>query len=196
MKRESRLPRFLSPEEAADLVSAPDTSEDLGLRDRALLELIYAGGLRVSEVHNLNVSDIDLDSMELKITGKGKKQRVVLIGKTAKNILAVYLNELRRKPTGLKTKDSALFLNRFGTRLSRRSIQHKVRLYASKIGLPKDVHTHTLRHSFATHLLEGGADLRVVQEMLGHTNITTTEIYTHLNSDYLRQEIINYHPRS
>ena len=196
MKREYRLPRFLSPAEAAHLVSAPDTSKSLGLRDRALLELLYAGGLRVSEMHALNVGDINLAAMELKITGKGKKQRIALIGNTAKNVLAMYLNQLRPKLAGAKTTDSAMFLNRFGARLSRRSIQQKVRLYASKIGLPPGVHPHTLRHSFATHLLDGGADLRVVQELLGHSSPATTQIYTHVTQTRAKEVYLAAHPRA
>ena len=166
MKKESRLPRFLSQIEAARLVSAPDGSNELGTRDRALLEVIYAAGLRVSEVRDLNVTEINLETKELRVRGKGSKQRVVLIGEAAHRALYRYLQEVRPK---LVTRESgaAVFLNRSGGRLSQRSIQAKVRKYSTMTGLRTDVHTHTLRHSFATHLLEGGADLRVVQELLG-----------------------------
>ena len=156
MKVESRLPRFLSQDEAARLVQAPETSERLGPRDRALLELTYAAGLRVSEVSGINMGDVNLDSREIRVIGKGSKQRVVLVGEAARNALALYMRDLRPK---LESRDSgnALFLNRFGGRLSPRSIQDKVRRYAAKVGLGTGVHTHTLRHSFATHLLEGGS---------------------------------------
>ncbi|MCH8206970.1 MAG: tyrosine-type recombinase/integrase, partial [Chloroflexi bacterium] len=156
MKLESRLPRFLSQDEAKRLVLSPDTSEPLGVRDRALLELIYAAGLRVSEVRDLNTGNLNLESRELRVTGKGSKQRAVLIGGIARDALAIYMKEVRPK---LANRDSgnALFLNRYGGRLSQRSIQSKVRRYAARVGLGSAVHTHTLRHSFATHLLEGGA---------------------------------------
>ena len=195
MKRESRLPRFLSQEDAARLVSAPDTSEGLGPRDRALLEVIYAGGLRVSEAKDLDVGDVNMESLELRVTGKGSKERVVLVGNAARDALALYLGQVRPK---LASHDSgsALFLNRYGSRLSQRSIQEKVRRYAAKVGLPSGVHTHTLRHSFATHLLEGGADLRVVQELLGHASPATTQIYTHVTQAKAKEVYLSAHPRA
>jgi site-specific recombinase XerD len=195
MKRESRLPRFLSQREAARLVAAPDTSKPLGARDRALLELIYAGGLRVSEARGLDIRDVDLESRELRVTGKGSKQRVVLIGNVARDTLALYLGQEREKLAGRESR-GALFLNRFGARLSQRSIQKKVRSYAAMVGLRSDVHTHTLRHSFATHLLEGGADLRVVQELLGHASPATTQVYTHVTQAEARKVYLNAHPRA
>ncbi|MDA1347513.1 MAG: tyrosine recombinase XerC, partial [Chloroflexi bacterium] len=179
MKLDKRLPRFLSQDEAERLVQAPETSEPLGPRDRALLELIYAGGLRVSEARGLNVSEVNLQTREVRVTGKGSKQRIVLMGNSARDALMLYLQELRPKLAG-PDSGMALFLNRLGGRLSQRSIQLKVRKYAGKVGLGSGVHTHTLRHSFATHLLEGGADLRVVQELLGHASPATTQIYTHV----------------
>ena len=195
MKVESRLPRFLSQDEAARLVQAPETSEPLGSRDRALLELTYAAGLRVSEVCGINMADINLDSRELRVIGKGSKQRMVLVGEAARNALALYMRDVRPK---LESPDSgnALFLNRFGGRLSQRSIQTKVRRYAAKVGLGTGVHTHTLRHSFATHLLEGGADLRVVQELLGHASPATTQIYTHVTGPEARRVYLAAHPRA
>ena len=195
MKRDSRLPRFLSQEEAAKLMLAPDTSERFGLRDRALLEVVYAGGLRVSEAKDLDVSDINFESRELRVRGKGSKERVVLIGNAAKDALAMYLNQERPKLAG-RDSGSAVFLNRFGSRLGQRSIQEKVRRYAAKVGLRSDVHTHTLRHSFATHLLEGGADLRVVQELLGHASPATTQIYTHVTQSQARKVYLSAHPRA
>lgn len=195
MKRDKRLPRFLSQDEAETLVSSPDTSEDLGIRDRALLELVYAAGLRVSEVHDLDVHDLDLHGGELRVMGKGAKERAVLIGSAARDALALYLRDVR---PGLSQPASgaALFLNRFGARLSRRSIQEKVRRYAARAGLASGVHTHTLRHSFATHLLDGGADLRVVQELLGHSSPATTQIYTHVTQSKAREVYLSSHPRA
>lgn len=195
MKGEGRLPRFLSQAEAGRLVSAPDTSDDLGARDRALLELIYAAGLRVSEVRDLNLGDIHFDTKEMRVRGKGSKQRVVLIGASAHEALVRYLREVR---PGLASRESgaAVFLNRSGGRLSQRSIQKKVRKYSMATALRTDVHTHTLRHSFATHLLEGGADLRVVQELLGHASPATTQIYTHVTQTQARQAYLSAHPRS
>lgn len=195
MKLDSRLPRFLSQDEAARLVLAPDTSAPLGARDRAMLELIYAAGLRVSEVRDLNVGNVDLASREVRVTGKGSKQRAVLIGEAARSALAIYLNEVRPKLEG-RDSDNALFLNRYGGRLSQRSIQAKVRRYAARIGLGTGVHTHTLRHSFATHLLEGGADLRVVQELLGHASPATTQIYTHVTASEAKAVYLAAHPRA
>ncbi len=195
MKLDSRLPRFLSQDEAARLVLAPDTSAPLGARDRAMLELIYAAGLRVSEVRDLNVGNVDLASREVRVTGKGSKQRAVLIGEAARSALAIYLNEVRPKLEG-RDSDNALFLNRYGGRLSQRSIQAKVRRYAARVGLGTGVHTHTLRHSFATHLLEGGADLRVVQELLGHASPATTQIYTHVTASEAKAVYLAAHPRA
>ena len=195
MKKESRLPRFLSQSEAARLVTAPDVSDPLGLRDRALLEVIYAAGLRVSEVRDLNVADINFETKELRVRGKGSKQRVVLIGEAAHRALTRYVQEVR--PTLVtRDSDSAVFLNRSGGRLSQRSIQSKVRKYSTMTGLRTDVHTHTLRHSFATHLLEGDADLRVVQELLGHASPATTQIYTHVTQTQAKQAYLAAHPRA
>ena len=195
MKRESRLPRFLSQREAASLVSSPDMSERLGPRDRALLETLYAGGLRVSEVTGLKVDDIDLRTREVRVTGKGSKQRVVLIGEAARDAISLYLGELRPKLANARS-GSALFLSRLGSPLSQRSVQEKVRRYAMKAGLRSGIHTHTLRHSFATHLLDGGADLRVVQELLGHSSPATTQIYTHVTQAKAKEVYLSAHPRA
>ena len=195
MKRESRLPRFLSEAEAAKLVHSPDTSDNLGLRDRALLEVVYGAGLRVSEARDLELRNVNMEAKELRVTGKGSKQRVVLIGDAARDALSVYLRDVRPKLAGDES-GNALFLNRSGGRLSQRSIQQKVRRYATKAGLGPGVHTHTLRHSFATHLLEGGADLRVVQELLGHASPATTQVYTHVTGSQAREVYLASHPRS
>jgi integrase/recombinase XerC len=195
LKTEKRLPRFLSKEQAERLLEAPDTSEPMGIRDRALLELTYAGGLRVSEVSGLNVTDLNLPTKEVRVTGKGSKQRVVVMGEAAKRALTLYLRDVR---PGLSNENSGLtlFLNRFGGRLSQRSIQLKVRRYSAKAGLSTGVHPHTLRHSFATHLLDGGADLRIVQELLGHSSPATTQIYTHVTGSQARKVYLSAHPRA
>ena len=195
MKLDSRLPRFLSQNEAAKLVQAAETSNPGKIRDRALLELIYGAGLRVSEARDLDVDHLNLGALEMRVVGKGSKERVVLIGVPARDALSLYLRDVR--PT-LATEDSggALFLNRFGGRLSQRSIQQKVRSYAAQAGLGGWVHPHTLRHSYATHMLEGGADLRVVQELLGHASPATTQIYTHVTGAEARRVYEAAHPRA
>ena len=195
MKRESRLPRFLSEEEADRLVNSPDASNGLGARDRALLELIYGAGLRVSEASDADVRHLDLRAKEMRVTGKGSKQRMVVIGEAARDALDAYLREVRPKLSN-EASGNALFLNRYGAPLSQRSIQEKVRRYAVKAGLGEGVHTHTLRHSFATHLLEGGADLRVVQDLLGHASPATTQVYTHVTGSQARDVYLSAHPRS
>jgi integrase/recombinase XerC len=195
MKMDSRLPRFLSQEEAGKLVQAPDTSRPLGARDRALLELIYAGGLRVSEANAINLSDVNMKTREVRVWGKGAKERIVLIGQAARDAISLYLKEVRGKVASLEA-GGALFVNRFGARLSQRSIQKIVRRYAAQSGLGVRVHTHTLRHSFATHLLEGGADLRVVQELLGHASPATTQVYTHVTALEARRAYMAAHPRA
>ena len=196
MKRDSRLPRFLSQDEASRLMDAPDSSNPLGLRDKALLELIYAAGLRVSEIYGLNVSDVNLGTKEIRVTGKGSKQRIVLVGRVARDAMHLYLSQVRSRLVDEDDSDAPMFLNKFGTRLSRRSIQEKIRYYAAKIGLKPGVHTHTLRHSFATHLLDGGADLRVVQELLGHATPSTTQIYTHVTQSKSKEIYLASHPRA
>lgn len=195
MRVEKRLPRFLSQDQAARLMDAPDAAKPIGLRDQALLEVIYGGGLRVSEASNLRVTDLNLSTREVRVTGKGSKQRVVLLGETAKNALTVYLRH-GRPALASKDSDTILFLNRFGGRLSQRSIQQKVRKYSVKAALPAGVHTHTLRHSYATHMLEGGADLRVVQELMGHASPATTQIYTHVTNAQAKQVYLDAHPRA
>ena len=194
-KLDSRLPRFLSMDEAEKLVTSPDPSSDKRIRDRALLELVYAAGLRVSEVGGLNLHSVNLDTRELKVTGKGSKDRVVLMGQSARDAIKVYLAEVR-SAIGPVGSEDALFVNRYGNRLSERSIQKIVREYATRAGLGSQVHTHTLRHSFATHMLEGGADLRVVQELLGHSSPATTQIYTHITGREARRAYMSAHPRA
>jgi integrase/recombinase XerC len=194
-KIDSRLPRFLSQEEASSLMDSPDPTSDKGIRDRALLELVYAAGLRVSEINGLNVDSVNLATREVRVIGKGSKERVALIGESARDALSAYMSEVRPEVASIDA-DGALFVNRYGKRLSQRSIQKSVRSYAARSGLGTQVHTHTLRHSFATHLLEGGADLRVVQELLGHASPATTQVYTHITKTEARQAYMAAHPRA
>ena len=194
MKLESRLPRFLSQDEANKLMEAPDQTDKVGSRDRALLELVYASGLRVSEVNGLNLSDIDLDAREVRVEGKGSKERVIPMGNKAKDAIELYLAKTRSLKAGTDN-DKPLFINRYGERLSQRSIQKIVKRYAGSLGLGSRVHTHTLRHSFATHMLEGGADLRIVQDLLGHSSPATTQGYTHVTKTEARRAYMAAHPR-
>ena len=195
MQTEKRLPRFLSQEQAEKLMEAPDTATLVGVRDRALLELIYGAGLRVSEASGLDVTHMNLPSREIRVTGKGSKQRIVLIGESARLSMVRYLREARPQLAGPQS-GVILFLNRFGGRLSNRSIQEKVRRYSVKAGLPGGVHTHTLRHSFATHLLARGGDLRAIQELLGHASLSTTQLYTAVDTERLLEVYRSTHPRA
>ncbi|TKJ29863.1 MAG: recombinase XerC [Chloroflexi bacterium B3_Chlor] len=190
-----RLPRYLKPEEVEALLNAPDVSKPLGQRDKAILELLYAAGIRLSELVSLNLGDLNLDAGQMLVWGKGGKERVVLLGKPAVRALRAYINDGRGKLASEKTT-SALFLNRFGGRLSRRSIGLILNKYSKLAGLWKKVTPHLLRHTFATHMLEGGAGLRVVQELLGHAQPTTTEIYTHVTPSRLREVYMRSHPRA
>ena len=194
VKKDRRLPKFLSAQDTARLLDGIDDSTPAGVRDRAMLEVIYAAGLRVSEAHGLDLSDINLGAKELRVTGKGSKQRVALVGQPAINALSRYLQVVRPKLVAT-VDEPALFVNLKGRRLSQRTIQDRVRRYAGMAGLD-GVHTHTLRHSFATHLLDGGADLRVVQELLGHSSPATTQVYTHVTGAKARQVYLSAHPRS
>ena len=192
IKKEKRLPRFLSYENINLLMSVPDTSNKLGIRDRSFLELIYSAGLRVSEVKDLQINNINLTTREIKVRGKGSKQRICLIGPMSANWLEMYLNKVR--PSLVRgNSTSNVYLNRFGGTLSVGSIQSKIKTYASKVGLD-GVHPHTLRHSFATHLLDSGTDLRIVQDLLGHTSPETTQIYTHITMTSARKSYLSAHP--
>ena len=194
-KLDKRLPSFLSIEEVTRLLEAPDLSTPQGQRDRALLELLYASGLRVSELVKLNLKQIDLDSCEIRVWGKGSKERVVLMGKPAAEALRAYLQQGRPKlfSTRIRMTD-ALFINRYGERLIERRVQRILEKYSSLAGIGKKVHPHMLRHTFATHLLDGGADLRVVQELLGHANLSSTQIYTHVSKSQARKVYLSAHP--
>jgi integrase/recombinase XerC len=192
-KLDKRLPSFLTREEMERLLNAPDPSTPLGQRDRALLELLYASGLRVSELVSLTPEQIDLESNEIRVRGKGSKERMVLMGEPAAGALKKYLEEGRIKLQG-KKKSNALFLNRYGQRLPERSVQRLLEQHAIKAGIGKRVHPHMLRHTFATHLLDGGADLRVVQELLGHARLSSTQIYTHVTKGQARKVYLSAHP--
>ena len=191
-----RVPQVLTEQQVDKLLSAPGPGDRFFLRDRALLETLYATGCRVSEVAGLQVVDLKLDFGFCQCTGKGDKQRIVPLGRKAREALEQYLAELR--PTLCVNTPTApcVFLNRLGSGLSRVMIWMIVKKYALRAGLPRRVSPHTLRHSFATHLLTGGADLRLVQEMLGHSNIATTQLYTHVDRSRLRAIHQKFHPRA
>lgn len=191
-----KLPDTLDFPEIESLLSAIDLSTPEGARNRAMVETLYSSGLRVSELVSLKISNIHDDIGFLRIIGKGSKERLVPIGREALKYIRIYRNEIRVHLQIEKGFEDHLFLNRRGSAISRVSVFNIIKELAAKIGLHKNISPHTFRHSFATHLIEGGADLRAVQEMLGHESITTTEIYTHLDRDYLKQVILEYHPRS
>jgi site-specific recombinase XerD len=186
-KKPRSLPRALSIEDIGNLIEAADGATPAGLRDRALLELMYGAGVRVSEAAALDVAHVDLEQFSVLVHGKGNKERVVVIGEPARAALTAYLNHGR--PRLAKGAAAALFLNRAGGRLSQRRIQLIVRKYAMKAGIDARVHPHLLRHTFATHMLDGGAELRVVQELMGHASPNTTQIYLHVTEERQRSEI-------
>jgi integrase/recombinase XerD len=191
-----KLPDTLSLIEIDKLIAAVDLSNKQGERNRAILETLYSCGLRVSELVNLQLSNIHFKEGYLKVTGKGDKERLAPIGGRAIKYLTIYINEVRNHQNIKKGNEDFVFLNNRGTKLTRVMIFLIIQKLTEIIGLKKKISPHTFRHSFATHLIEGGADLRAVQEMLGHESITTTEIYTHLDNEYLRSNIIQFHPRS
>lgn len=191
-----KLPDTLNYDEVIKLLEAIDLSTPEGGRNRAMLEVLYSSGLRVSELVELKLNNIYFDVGFLRVIGKGNKERLVPLGRDAMKYLKIYIDEIRVHVPVKKGFESHVFLNRFGKKISRVSIFTIIKSLAQAIGLKKTISPHTFRHSFATHLIEGGADLRAVQEMLGHESITTTEIYTHLDRDYLRQVITEFHPRS
>lgn len=187
------LPAVLSVDEVNDIMNSVDQSKWGGVRDRAILELLYGCGLRVSEVSDVRISNVYLQEKFVRIVGKGNKERVVPMGDPAAEAVMAYL-AVRSEPAGADSED-ILFLNRSGRQLSRISVFNMVKKQAMLAGITKEISPHTFRHSFATHLIEGGADLRVVQEMLGHESILTTEIYTHLDSTTWQNDILKHHPR-
>ncbi|MCA4899421.1 MAG: site-specific tyrosine recombinase XerD [Bacteroidota bacterium] len=191
-----KLPDTLDYSEIEKLLAAIDLSTPEGGRNRAMLEMLYSSGLRVSELIDLRLANVHSDIGFLRVIGKGNKERLVPIGREALKYLKIYIDEIRVHTPKIETFSSYVFLNRSGRKLTRVMVFLIIKALAAKIGLKKNISPHTFRHSFATHLIEGGADLRAVQEMLGHESITTTEIYTHLDRDYLRQVVQQFHPRS
>jgi integrase/recombinase XerD len=193
-----RLPDVISVAEADRLLSQPFPEGPVGCRDRCILEVLYGCGVRVSELVGLDVSDLDLDSGVVRVFGKGSKERLVPVAGAAEQAIREYLlhgrSFLRAKKATVRQDPSALFLNQRGQRMTRQSIFLLVRRYGGRVGL--ELHPHTLRHSFATHMLQGGADLRALQEMLGHADISTTQVYTHVDRTHIREEYLSTHPRA
>lgn len=191
-----RLPDTLSVEEINELIEAIDLSKPEGVRNKAILETLYSCGLRVSELTGLKISNLYFNEGFIKIIGKGDKERLVPIGNSAQKHINIYLENIRNHLPVKKNNEDILYLNKRGGKISRVMIFIIVKELAGKIGLKKTISPHTFRHSFASHLVDGGADLRAVQEMLGHESIITTEIYTHLDREYLRDAIMRFHPRA
>lgn len=194
-KTSRKLPDFLSFDEIEALIGQIDLSKAEGHRNKAILETMYSCGLRVSEVISLQISHLYLDDGFIRVIGKGDKERLIPIGAAAIRYILIYYNETRKSMPAKKGQEDILFLNRRGSGLSRVMIFLMIKDLAAKANIKKTISPHTFRHSFATHLVEGGADLRAVQEMLGHESITTTEIYTHLDREYLRDTLQQFHPR-
>ncbi len=192
-KADKKLPEFLSVEETVALLSIPDVTTALGLRDRAILELLYASGMRVSELIGLKTGDVTPSSGEALVWGKGAKERIVLVGRPALEALEVYLRDGRPKLLGQK-QSTAVFVNRMGQPFSVRGVQRLLDDASQAAGLARNITPHTLRHTFATHLLDGGADLRMVQELLGHSSVSTTQIYTHVTQAHARRIYLDTHP--
>ena len=191
-----KLPETLGVPEIDLIMKQIDYSQKEGQRNRAMLETLYGCGLRVSELVDLRISDLHFKEDYIMVIGKGDKQRMVPIGKKKKKFITIYLKEIRPLIPVNKANTDTLFLNRRGGKISRVMVFLIIKDLVEKAGIKKTISPHTFRHSFATHLLEGGADLRAIQEMLGHQSITTTEIYTHVDNYYLRENIISYHPRN
>lgn len=192
-----KLPEVLSIEEINKIIGVVDLSKDEGERNKAILETLYSCGLRVSELVNLRISKLMLDEGFIIVIGKGDKERIAPIGSVAVKHIKIYIESKRNHMSNIdENSEDILFLNRRGKQLTRVMIFTIIKNLAEKAGITKTVSPHTFRHSFATHLVEGGADLRAIQEMLGHESITTTEIYTHLDREYLRQAILDFHPRA
>jgi integrase/recombinase XerD len=194
-KQEKNLPDVLSIAEVDEILKQPDTSDTLGIRDRAMLETLYATGVRVSELVNLKQSSLLIDDGMILVYGKGSKERLVPIGRSARRWIEEYQKKSRVHLARSGKSQDYIFLNIHGAKLTRDMVRKLVEKYSKAAGIGKKVHPHTFRHSFATHLLEGGADLRVVQEMLGHADISTTQIYTHIDREYLKEVHRTFHPR-
>jgi len=194
-KQEKRLPRVLSVDDVLNLLAQPDIKTPAGIRDRAMLEVLYATGLRVSELVSLKTLDVNLEEGFIRCLGKGSKERIVPLGSVAVKYLRFYLDHARKFLTAVPGEE-ILFLNHHGHGLTRQGFWKIIKKYAEKLGIAESITPHTLRHSFATHLLENGADLRSVQEMLGHADISTTQIYTHLTRNKLKEIYDKAHPRA
>ncbi len=198
-RQTKRLPKAIGVEQVEQLLAAPDDTTLLGSRDRAILETLYSTGIRVSELVGLNLGDIDEAGQALVVRGKGRRERMVPLGTHALHALGRYMNMLQSERDRLSIRvdsDAPMFINKHGTRLSTRSVRRKVSKYLAEAGLDSDISPHTLRHSFATHLLDNGADLRSVQELLGHQSLSTTQVYTHLSTQRLRDAYNDAHPRA
>lgn len=193
---ESRLPKVVDEEVIAALLQAPDPATPAGTRDRAILELLYATGVRGHELEAMDVAHVQFHAREIRVLGKGSKERVVIFGMAAQEALAEYLAHGRPRLAKPDSTEPALFLNRFGTRLGVRSFRDILNKYVTQVGAQHHLSPHTLRHSFATHLLDGGADLRDVQELLGHASLSTTQVYTHVSKQRLRDAFRKAHPRA
>lgn len=194
VKVEKPLPSFLGKKEATRLLDAPDDDTPTGLRDRAILEVLYASGVRLAEIEGMNIGDVYRERQEILVRGKGNKERWTLYGEPAEAALDNYLKDGRPHFAAEATDDEPLFVNRYGGRLSRRSIEKIVSSYAARAGLKEGIHPHTLRHSFASHMLEGDADLRVIQDLLGHSSVATTQVYTHITKQEARRAYLSFHP--
>jgi len=194
-KLEQRLPKVLNTEEVEKLLSQPDITTPLGLRDKSMLELLYATGMRVSELISLSVEDVNLETGFLRCMGKGSKERIIPVGSIALEYLKEYLSSVRKQLLNGK-ESKKLFFNRQGNPMTRQGFWKIIKKYSKQAGIYKKITPHTLRHSFATHLLENGADLRAVQEMLGHADISTTQRYTHLTQNRIKQVYDKTHPRA
>ncbi|TDO20628.1 site-specific tyrosine recombinase XerD [Pedobacter duraquae] len=195
-KLSRKLPDVLHLHEINQITAAIDLSKAEGIRSRAMLEVLYGCGLRVTEMISLRLSNLHVNEEYIKVLGKGNKERIVPIGTEALKHISIYVNEVRNKLTIKVGNEDFIFLNQKGSQISRISVFTMVKALASQAGITKSISPHTFRHSFATHLIEGGADLRAVQAMLGHVSITTTEVYTHLDNEYLQGMVKQYHPRS
>jgi integrase/recombinase XerC len=191
-----RLPQVLTPVQTSDLLDAMGSDKPLEIRDRALFELVYSSGLRCQEVLDLRLRDLNVGSCEVRVKGKGRKVRVIPVGEVALDALERYLREARPRLAKDPTGDDRVFLSRTGRPLSSSDVQRRLGRYLARAGAPRGTSPHTLRHSFATHLLEGGADLRVIQEMLGHSSLRTTQVYTHVSAAHLRRAYRKAHPRA
>jgi integrase/recombinase XerC len=195
-KQDKRLPKSLTIEDIDRLLANPDTTTLLGARDRAMLETLYSTGIRVSELVALDISDVDFSTNSIRVRGKGRRQRIIPVGPGAVQAILQFLDMRRNDPRSTAFDADALFINKHGQRLSTRSVRRKLDKYLLDAGLDLAISPHTLRHSFATHMLQRGADLRSVQEMLGHQSLSTTQIYTHLTGETVKEEYQKAHPRA